>query len=375
MAWTFTVSGVEARQRQPGMLEGLSRFLVQHERCGAGFDVAHPAGLGSGRVSITCRGCGARHEYATATIEVERELRVEPAHPPEPQESAREIPPRPAPYPDSERRAEAPAPADQAPSAEPAREAKSAEEVLRAHAAKTEAAARRRGSRRPEIAAGRSPAGESRISRFGRSPGVILAILIASAVALGFGVVTLVNEIGSDDPSTEPVTALPPAATAPEPSPDPVPAPPEPPAPSPVPGAPQPAVTTLRTDRFTVDVPRRWSRRTVDGGLLLQPRGGGRVRVRIFYERSPDLSAARMARQTREFMARRVPGARLLPNQIELAGGTAFELTARGPGETAIAVNVLRGPYRFLIVRRIFAGAKPQTSEAASRIVRSFRPS
>jgi hypothetical protein len=70
---------MEASRRQPGMLQGLSRFLVQHERCGAGFDVAHPAGLGSGRVSITCRGCGARHEYATATIEVERELKIEPA--------------------------------------------------------------------------------------------------------------------------------------------------------------------------------------------------------------------------------------------------------------------------------------------------------
>ena len=73
---------MEASRRQPGMLEGLSRFLIQHERCGAGFDVAHPAGLGSGRVSITCRGCGARHEYATATIEFERELKIETTPPP-----------------------------------------------------------------------------------------------------------------------------------------------------------------------------------------------------------------------------------------------------------------------------------------------------
>src|ERR687892_103091 len=89
--------------RRPGMLEGLSRFLVQHERCGAGFDVAHPAGLGSGRVSITCRGCGARHEYATATIEIERELRIE--------TTGRQPAPRPAP-----RRIEPPA----APGAPPA---------------------------------------------------------------------------------------------------------------------------------------------------------------------------------------------------------------------------------------------------------------
>ncbi|MGH2982391.1 MAG: hypothetical protein ACRDKV_10160, partial [Solirubrobacterales bacterium] len=84
---------MEAHRRQPGMLEGLSRFLVQHERCGAGFDVAHPAGLGSGRVSITCRGCGARHEYATATIEIERELRTEAASRRVPEQAPAEQPP------------------------------------------------------------------------------------------------------------------------------------------------------------------------------------------------------------------------------------------------------------------------------------------
>jgi hypothetical protein len=60
------------------MLEGLSRFLVEHETHGGGFDVAQPAGIGSGRVSITCHGCGAQHEYATASIEIEREVILEP---------------------------------------------------------------------------------------------------------------------------------------------------------------------------------------------------------------------------------------------------------------------------------------------------------
>src|SRR5436305_13999876 len=84
------------------MLEGLSHFLVEHERCGEGFDISHPAGLGSGRVSITCRGCGARHEYATTTYEVEREIRIEPleaqpepgadVRPPPPERSSRDEP-------------------------------------------------------------------------------------------------------------------------------------------------------------------------------------------------------------------------------------------------------------------------------------------
>src|SRR3954454_22628719 len=68
---------MQTSRPQPAMLEGLSRFLIEHERCGAGFDVAHPAGVGSGRVSITCRGCGARHEYLTSTLEIEREVQFQ----------------------------------------------------------------------------------------------------------------------------------------------------------------------------------------------------------------------------------------------------------------------------------------------------------
>jgi hypothetical protein len=79
-----------------------------------------------------------------------------------------------------------------------------------------------------------------------------------------------------------------------------------------------------------------------------------------------------MARKTAQFLRREVPGASIFPQRTELAGSPADELTARGPGETAIAVNVLRGPYRYLLVRRIFAGAKPHVSLAAGRIVRSF---
>jgi hypothetical protein len=361
----FTLSFLAAHPRKPGMLEGLSRFLVQHERCGAGFDVAHPAGLGSGRVSITCRGCGARHEYATATIEVEREVRIEPAQRGTEQEqepgTARPIPPRAAPYPESRQIAEEEVAELSGP--------RTAEEILRAHAAKTEGAGRRRTG--PGI--GAPPRGPGPGERLLRSPGAIPALVAVLAVALGLGVVWLVDELGGDDSSTEPVAA-PPAMTAPEPPVQTAPAPPPGPPPSPVPGAPEPKIETVRTERYALQVPRGWSRRTVDGSLLLEPAGGGRASVRIFYENSPQLTASQMANQTTAFMSRLVPGARLLDNEARIAGESAFELTARGPGETAIAVNVLRGPYRYLLLRRIFAGAKPQTSQAASRIVLSFTP-
>jgi hypothetical protein len=371
---------MEASRRQPGMLEGLSRFLIQHERCGAGFDVAHPAGLGSGRVSITCRGCGARHEYATATIEFEREVKIEPMEPRRPPPPPRQpipppsgerpaIPPRPAPYPESAPGPTAPAPEEAAGAARASRPAPGGAAVRSGApgipggpgAARTRIATPRRDS--APMAALRS---------FWRSPQATIALLVVAAVALGFGVVRLVNGGGGSESHT----------TAPSPSPPPAAAPAPTTAPSPVPGAtakptpaPAPAGTRLlRTQRFTIEVPRDWTERTSTGGLLLQPRADRRVNVQIFFQRSPGLTLSQMADQTAAFLRREVPGASLFPRPVRIAGSPARELMARGPGETAIAVDVLHGPYRYLLVRRIFAGAKPLASVAAGRIVLSFRP-
>lgn len=64
---------MELRSGKPPMLGSLSRFLIEHEPHGAGFDVAHPAGAGGGRVAIACRGCGATHEYLNATVGFEHD--------------------------------------------------------------------------------------------------------------------------------------------------------------------------------------------------------------------------------------------------------------------------------------------------------------
>lgn len=195
-----------------------------------------------------------------------------------------------------------------------------------------------------------------------------MALLIVAAVALGIAVVRLVNGGGSNG------TRSAPAPTQSTPIQPLVPTTPTKPS-TPVPGPTPPAeTTTLRTQRFTVQVPRGWTQRTSTGGLLLQPRGGGRVNVQVFFQRSPGLSRNQMAHQTARFLRREVPGASLFPRQIRIAGRPAHELTARGPGETAIAVDVLRGPYRYLLVRRIFAGAKPRVSRAGGGVVLSFRP-
>jgi hypothetical protein len=350
------------------MLEGLSRFLVQHERCGAGFDVAHPAGLGSGRVSITCRGCGARHEYATATIEVERELIIEPATPTDP---AREpeprtgepaaIPPRPAPYPESRRAAPLPPAGDRSAPTGPGRTGRRREvDLTHAEEPPAEVAAAGRGAAPPAHQRAEAPARGG----FLESPRTTIALLVVTVAAVGFALLRLVDDDGGKS-QNPPAQQSPPASA------------PATPAPTGSGGLPAPSeqpTTTLRTERFSVQTPLDWTRQTAGGGLLLEPPSGGRVNVQIFFERSPELSASQMAHNTADFLRREVPGASLYPRQIEISAGRAYELTARGPGETAIAVDVLRGPYRYLIVRRIFAGAKPLASLAAGRIVRSFRP-
>jgi hypothetical protein len=339
-----TVIGMEASHRQPGMLEGLSRFLVQHERCGAGFDVAHPAGLGSGRVSITCRGCGARHEYTTATLGLESDAPAAPAPSEAPRDPGRRrIPPRPAPYPDA------------APKELPEREAEGMAD--RTGLPETVPGA---GGADHEAAVVRRPDRESEDGDFWGSPRTTIALLAVAAVALVIAVIALLSDDNGNEVS--PAPTQPPAASAPSRAGGPAAA-----------TAPNPPTVTLRTSLFSVELPNGWTRRSAGGSLLLEPPGSGRANVQIYYQASPTLSEAAMGRKTARFLRREVPGASLYPQRTEIDGQEVQEYTARGPGETAIAVNVLRGPYRYLLVRRIFAGAKPHVSLAGGRIVRSFR--
>ena len=312
------------------MLQGLSRFLVQHERCGAGFDVAHPAGLGSGRVSITCRGCGARHEYATATIEVERELKIEPAEgrgqpqppapPPAPPAQVPSppapIPPRPAPYPDTTRQ--------QAPATPPAsarhrgghsvshRCGSPGRPALRGRAAAPpagdgtgqacDAPARRRRDRRSE------PCGASGARRGLPWRSSSWPRLRSGLRSCGWSTTAAARPPRPPPPPPPSPTPRRAAATADADAGAPG------SAGGPVPAPSQPATTTLRTRNFTLQAPAGWTDRTSTGGLLLEPRGGGRVNVQVYFQRSPGLSRDQMAQPDGSLPAPRGTGRQPLPN-------------------------------------------------------------
>jgi hypothetical protein len=320
---------VEASRPEPILLEGLSRFLIGHERCGAGFDVAHPSGVGSGRVSITCRGCGESHEYVTATLEVEREVQIE--------------------------RVTAPA----APGSAPGVPADSATAIDAGQAAPP-----------PAAGAGAGP--------FWRRHGVTIALLALAAAALAFAGYRLAT--GDED---EPVAATPPASNAAEQPGSPAPAnppaeepnPPPPPAPPAEPASGSgPATVLVRTSRFTLRIPASWNRGQAQGGLLLSRPGGG-VSLAVFFERDRSMSRAEMAAAAADFLARRNPGARITgPRRVTVGGAAGFEVVASGAGPKEAAIGILDGPYRYLLLRREAPGASAAARRQLAAAQDSFRP-
>jgi hypothetical protein len=290
---------VEADRTRRTMPESLSRFLVEHERCGAGFEVAHPAGLGSGRVAMTCRGCGASHEYAGASIETEPEPRAEPR------------------------------------------------------------------ARRPAPATRRTPRSTPRSRRL---PAILA---VAAILALALVVFLIADGSDSDEPAA-PSAGEAPAAGAPlgESTGAASEAEAEPEPPRPLAGA-----SLIRARLFVVMLPQGWSRDTGGGRLLLRSAGSGSASLQVFFEREPELSLARMRRQTAGFLRRRSPDARITAGRkVRVRGNPGFAITALGGERTERAVGVARGPVRYLLLRSVSDGATATLRRQAIAVEESFRP-
>ena len=294
------------------MLEGLSRFLVEHEPHGEGFDVAHPAGVGSGRVSITCRGCGARHDYATATLEIERELIIEPVEPTASQPNG------------GSRtsvagvgRPKEPEPAKQEPVRRPAR-------------------------KRP-----------SRL--------VTAGLLVLAAAALAFAVVRLVDGSGGKTSST-PAKPKPSPAAATNPT--------RPAAPN---GERVRDAIPISTPAFALRAPRGWVRDTSRGGLLIHPPGRRSPSIQVFFQRRPELSIGAVASRTAAFLRSRGAKPNAAAKRLRVRGDPAFRITARAANRTVTATGIRHGKTMFLLVSSRGRAQGPGAREAAA-VERSFRP-
>lgn len=309
---------------RPVSMERLSRFLVEHESCDAGFDVGHPAGLGNGPISMTCRGCGKAYEYTPGTIEIEREIEFEPVMMAAPGAPPRELPPA---------------------------------------------------SRTPvKLPAGRPPNQQ-------RDRIVAAALLVFAVAAIAFAVVRVME---AREGPAEPAAPTPAATEA---KPQPSQAAPQPDTePAPEAGAPRPdgsqalvagpGEKEMKMVRFSLIVPDAWTQRAAEGGTLIGPPGSGPVSAQVFFEENPAVGRSTMIARSVEFARARVGGGTVgAVSRTRVGGDPAFEFRVRGARGSAIVLGVLADPYRYLVVGDIGRAASAAQEADLRRALATFRPS
>lgn len=336
------------------MLKGLSRFLIEHEPHGQGFDVAHPTGVGSGRVSITCRGCGSSHEYSTTTVGFERE-RPAPAADPPPVPAPPAQTPFPSPVP-AAIPAETPGPGlpryiPPGPEiGKPGRRIRPGRRVGPApepapKAVESVEEAKREKERRP-----------SRL----RS-----ALLIAAAAAvLAFAFVRVTGDDG-DEPNPTPTTAQ----QAPTTTPGPGPAIPTPPQPAPAP--PEPEVISAKT--FTVEVPAGWERSPSPQGLLLVPASEDSASLQVYSDPDPGAPLMELSSKSADVLRSESGSEPSAPRPAKLDGQPAFEITANGGGDTYTAVGSIANGNRYLVIATEADDAQGDIDEQLKSAIASLK--
>jgi hypothetical protein len=336
-----------------GGARGIARFLAEHERCDAGFDVHRDEGLGSGKLRIACLGCGETIDYRAAEAGelAAAGMTLTPA-----EANGGTAPPPVAPLP---------------PRQPP-------------------------GPPRGEPFAGRLPPRPRRASPRRRIPrwlstGLILALILGGVTMIGVGLLRDDNEqqtttttSGSGGSTTE----KPSTTRAEKPSNT-----PSATTPQQVPKQPQQqskqgtsqqqsapagaAGTQLQTrriaDRFTIGVPPAWERGTENGAITLTA-PGATAEIDVFFESGPrppnDLAAA-----ARSFLAQRHDGARLRdPEPYRLGPVRALRIRTTYPGGAEFAVVVSARGYSYLVLRRVDLGATDDLEAQADTALASFRP-
>lgn len=318
-----------------GGARGIARFLSDHQHCDAGFDVRREAGAGTGRLSITCKGCGEGITYKAAEA---GELAAGPELVNGDGAGARPAaaPPAAPPPPEQPKRLEA---TPLGPS---------------------------------EGAVGTSPVRGSR----GRLPGWIQPALIALVILAGLVLVAvgISRSFGGDESPQQPVTSAEttaPAETAPAETAAP---PPAETTPSPQP-PPSQGVNLTRRDvdgRYAIGVPRGWRSDSGDGALSIAAPGGVAA-IRVFYESGAE-SDAELAEGAARFLADEHDGAQVSrPQRVRVGSVRGYEVTAAYGGGEETAMVLTRGGYSYLVLRRVDNGASEPIAAEATASFNSFR--
>jgi hypothetical protein len=311
-----------------GGARGIAKFLAEHQYCDAGFDVRRESGPGSGRLKITCKGCGKAIEYRAAEAGElaaggleHLGLGAEDAAPAKPEARAKPT----------------------------------------------------RGRRPPTSAEEPSPEGRDR-----GMPGWIPAALTGTLIVGGLALI-MFGMLRSDDDdapvsASSPTTAQTQTATVP-PTPAATP-PPQATATAPSPAG-QPAVRLRRQTfpgSFTIGVAPGWETGTDLGeGTIEIAAPGGAAEIDVYFE-SGERPAIVLAHSAADFLRGRhdgeQPGAAL---PYQLGDVAARRIEATHPQGTEVAVVLSEDGYSYLIISSLDRGAPERIERQAEAELASFR--
>ena len=324
-----------------GGTRGIARFLADHQHCDEGFDVRREDEPGSGKLKITCEGCGETVSYRAADAV---DLAAGGLGADLPANGGGELK-APAPKPQPQPRVHATPPAS-SPGLSPW-----------------------------------APAPPRSGWRFAgmRPPSWVPALLIGALIVGGLGMIVAGLSRSDDETDAAPTTT---AEQAPsEPAAEPAPAaetPDQQGEQNDEGAAQQPGVAEVELDRtrvadtFAIGIPKGWERGETDGGISIAP-DGRTAEVRIFFE-SGERPNSGLARAAAGFLADEHEGAQIsAPETIRVGGERAAMIhSTYGGGEEDAVVLSDRG-FAFLLTSRVDRGASEQIEKEAAAIIASFQ--
>jgi len=339
--------GLGERFRPTGT-RGISRFLADHEQCDAGFDVNPEQGAGSGRLRITCQGCGSSVTYRAGELPEATGLAM------------------PEPAPNGKPTAEAP---PEAVAAAPARTRRPSPPPSAPAGAGAGAAAGRKTASAPGPAAAPSWRPPARRLLWLGPPGGVRRWLPLAAIAalIVTGLVMIAVGLLRDDDGSE---------TAAPPSEEPVaqaPAPAEPEAVQPSPAEEIDLRRRVFVQRFALGLPSGWSGGQEGGAVVAEP-GDGDAAVRVFFEPGARPLGS-FSRAAAGFLAAERDGARVgEPESIRHAGRPAMRVEAVFGGGRELAVVLSAGGFSYLLLQRVDRSASGSAEAEAEAVLASFEP-
>ena len=312
-----------------GGSRGIAGFLAEHQKCDAGFDVGRRDDPGTGRLTITCKGCGARANYTAseAARVVTPELLLANAPSPERSQGGTAVQPSP-------------------------------EKKARSRRRSTKTTRRRKTSLGPAATA-----------------------LIAAAIAAGVAliVVALFGDDGKPVTTTAPSAATTGGAggggetavangngnrggTGEKANPG-------------QRAKPRPVLLAVRsgTGPFSIAVPISW--RDVEVGSVanyIAP--GGTAFIQVYYE-SGAQDPSELARGAAGYLRRKHPGARIsTPRSTRIDGYPAKRVVATYADGAEEALVLSSASYSYLVINRTKRAAPERIARAARAAARSMRP-